>query len=113
MRKVKNALKTGGMFISREPVAYARWLKTVRNLFPVNNQEDLSDQQPLGAAEFSILYKHFPDIRMRHYRLMARVDCITNNLSLIRVLARLDNLLLRLPGSSSLAGDVVMWASKR
>ena len=113
MPKIVQALKPGGMFISREPVAYARWLKALRGLVPVGSDTDDPNQQPFRDSEFLIVRKYFPDLCMRHYRILARADLITTNLSIIRMLARADNLLLLVPGSAALAGDIVMWARKK
>jgi 2-polyprenyl-3-methyl-5-hydroxy-6-metoxy-1,4-benzoquinol methylase len=113
MEKLFLALKPGGMFISREPIAYARWLKRLRGLFPTDPEDTSPDEQPLRETEFATIRKYFPEISMHHYRILSRIDCWTNSLFLIRNCARLDNILLHLPGSRSLAGDVVMWGWKR
>ncbi|MFX0196605.1 MAG: class I SAM-dependent methyltransferase [Candidatus Hodarchaeota archaeon] len=112
MQKIERALKPAGMFISREPNAYAKWLKRIRKLFPIETTDPNSDEQPLRSSEFLIIKKYFPGLCIRHFRILARADLLTNNLPIIRFLARADNLLLSLPGSSALAGDVVMWARK-
>jgi 2-polyprenyl-3-methyl-5-hydroxy-6-metoxy-1,4-benzoquinol methylase len=113
MKKLFLALKPGGMFISREPIVYARWLKKLRSLFPTDPEDVSPDEQPFRDIEFKIMRKYLPNITIRHYRILARVDCLTNNLFLIRNCARFDNVLLHFPGSKSLAGDVVMWGIKR
>ena len=113
MHKIKHALKPGGMFISREPVTYARWLKQIRDLFPkCSEKEDDPNEQPFRDHEFKIVNKHFPNLSVRPYRILARADYVVNNLFIIRTLARADNLLFRFPGTTSLAGDVIMWARK-
>ena len=112
MNKIHRALKPGGMFISREPIAYAQWLKNIRNLFFVKKEGEISEEQPFRESEFLAVSKYFPRFSNRHYRILGRVDQVTNILPVIRVFARVDNLLLQLPGATRLAGDVVMWAKK-
>jgi 2-polyprenyl-3-methyl-5-hydroxy-6-metoxy-1,4-benzoquinol methylase len=112
MSKLYRALKPGGIFVSREPVAYANWLKVIRNNLPIGQDEEDPNEQPFRESEILILKKFFPDLCLRYYRILARADQMTNNLNIIRTFARVDNFLFILPGSSSLAGDVVMWAKK-
>jgi len=112
MQKIHCALKPGGMFISREPIAYAQWLRNIRNIFSAKRVGEISEEQPFRDSEFLVVSKYFPDISNRYYRIFGRVDRITSNLPIIRAFARLDNLLLRLPGTKKLAGDVVLWAKK-
>ena len=109
--KIDRALKPEGLFIAREPVAYARWLKAFRKITPTQG-EATEDEQPLRDSEIAITRRHFPDLHLRHYRILARADCVTKRLALIRMLARLDNALFMFPRIASLAGNVVMWSRK-
>jgi len=111
MNKIDRALKPGGMFIASEPIAYARWLKALRQLVPVRT-DVTPDEQPFRDSEFAIVRKYFPDLQLRHFRILRRADCITTYLPVLRILGRVDNLLLRLPGTTALAGNVVMWSTK-
>jgi 2-polyprenyl-3-methyl-5-hydroxy-6-metoxy-1,4-benzoquinol methylase len=105
------ALRPGGLFVAREPIAYARWLKWVRRLTPVR-EEATPDEQPLRPQDFAVLRRHFGPLRSRPFRLLARVDRLTRRLPLIALAARVDNLLFALPGLKRLAGNVVVWARK-
>ena len=105
------AMKPGGRFIAREPVRYAGWLQRLRRLVPVR-VEATPDERPFGPAEFAAVAKRFPGLRRRYFRLLARIDRLTPSLPSIAWAARLDNLLLRVPGAACLAGNVVMWGDK-
>lgn len=111
LQRVYRALKPGGRFIAREPVAYAKTLKWIRGFLPPKI-EATPDEQPLRQSEMELIAKYFPGFESRYYRILARVDKVTNTLPLIAAAARLDNLLLWIPGARSLAGNVVIWADK-
>jgi 2-polyprenyl-3-methyl-5-hydroxy-6-metoxy-1,4-benzoquinol methylase len=111
MDGVARWLKPGGLFIAREPVAYAGWLKAVRGLVPVA-VDATDDEQPLRQAEFDVIAARFPDLRRRYFRILARADRLGAGLPVLRGLARLDNALLKLPGAAGLAGNVVVWGKK-
>ena len=111
MKRIHGALRTGGLFIAREPVAYAPWLKAIRSVVPVH-VPTTPDEQPLRASEFEIIESVFPDLKRQYYRILARADRVTASLRIIALLAKLDRLLLKVPMAQSLAGNVVMWAKK-
>lgn len=111
MDGVRRWLKPGGVFVAREPVAYAGWLKAVRGLVPVT-VDATDDEQPLRPAEFAVIAARFPDLRRRYFRILARADRLGAGLPVLRGLARIDNALLALPGAKGLAGNVVVWGTK-
>jgi 2-polyprenyl-3-methyl-5-hydroxy-6-metoxy-1,4-benzoquinol methylase len=111
LARLAQALRPGGLFVAREPLAYAGWLKALRRLVPVR-VDATPDEQPLRPQEVALVRRHFPRLQCRHFRILARLDRLTGRLPLLRAAARLDNLLLRLPGAAALAGNVVLWARK-
>jgi len=111
MDGVRRWLKPGGVFVAREPVAYAGWLKAVRRLVPVR-VDATDDEQPLRPEDFDVIRRRIPDLRRRYFRVLARADRLGVGLPLLRGLARLDNALLALPGARGLAGNVVVWGTK-
>jgi hypothetical protein len=111
MERIRDALRPGGLFNAREPVAYAGWLKAIRRLVPVHVPAT-PDEQPLRQSEFRIIESVFPNLHREYYGILARADRLTGNLRIIGALARIDRFFLRFPVARSLAGNAVIWAEK-
>jgi SAM-dependent methyltransferase len=109
--KLHRALRPGGLLIAREPVVYAAWLRTLRRLVPVR-VDTTPDEQPFRRCDFEVVRRYFPNLETMAFRLFARADRITGDMRVLRPLARLDRVVLSLPGTTSLAGNVVMWAHR-
>jgi len=110
MQSVYDSLRPGGLFVSCEPIAYNRILKKFSHFAP--NREFTPDECPLRPSEFEIIRKYFPHLETRYYRLFGRSNLFTQNLTIIKMTAMLDNLLFLMPGMKGFAGNVVMWATK-
>lgn len=108
---IYSTLVPGGLFIAREPIAYAKWLKKVRSFVPVR-EPCTPDEQPLRDVDFQIIKNYFSDIHKTYFRLLARIDVMKAPLKMIAAAARIDNCLLHIPGFSKLAGEAVFWTTK-
>ena len=105
------ALRPGGLFVSTEPLALPRWLESVKDRMPVA-RNGTPDEQPLRKAELDIVRHYFPDLQMRRYRILSRIDRFTNSVPLIGFVSALDNVLLVVPPARLLSSVAVMWARK-
>jgi 2-polyprenyl-3-methyl-5-hydroxy-6-metoxy-1,4-benzoquinol methylase len=113
MDKFRKALKPQGLFIAREPVAYPAWLKTIRKAMgPIVPYEHSPGEQPLRDQEFSIIRKHFPSLDKKYFRISARIDVLHPPRYVFEFAARIDSMLLLLPGVHRFAGNAVLWAYK-
>ena len=111
VRKAKNALKPGGQFIAREPVAYARWLKAIRRSVPVQTSTT-PDEQSLRRRELAIILEHFPNATLKYFEIVSRIRSLTNKGWVVAGARRVDHLLLKIPGANTLAGLVVICAKR-
>lgn len=105
------ALRPGGLFVSAEPLALPRWFESIRDRMPVA-RNGTPDEQPLRKADLDIVRGYFPDLRMRWYRVLSRIDRFTNSVPLIGFVSALDNVLLAAPPARALSSVAVMWARK-
>jgi 2-polyprenyl-3-methyl-5-hydroxy-6-metoxy-1,4-benzoquinol methylase len=117
MSMAYNALKPGGLFVSWEPIAYARWIRKFDPVVKIlggrlPKAEDFTpDECPLRPSEFEIIRRYFPDLQMKHYDLL-RGGRFTRNLKILKFIRQIDNCLLAIPGMKKLVGGAVMWAYK-
>ena len=112
MQCAYDALKPGGLFVSTEPVAYARWLKKFAKFRPGWSPDCYTpDECPLRPSEFEIIRRYFPNLQMKYYGL-SRAGRFFRDLNVIKFIHRIDHCLLLIPGMKKLAGYVVMWAYK-
>ena len=105
------ALRPGGVFVSTEPLALPRWFESVRDKLPVA-RNGTPDEQPLRKAELDIVRRYFPDLRLRWYRILSRIDRFTNSVQVIGLVSAIDNVLLAVPPARMLSSVAVMWARK-
>lgn len=111
IRGALRALRPGGLFVSTEPLALPRWLRFIRGKAPVA-RNGTPDEQPLSNSELDIVRRHFPDMQLRRYRILSRIDRFTNSVPLIGFVSAVDNVLLAAPAARALSSVAVMWARK-
>ena len=112
-------VKPEGLLVFAEPVNLFHALRRLRFMIPVET-EATPDERPLVRSEVELVRRYVPDLRMRHYGLLGRLDqfilinfnyeqspplrrAIVNGIDLV------DYGLLSLPGLSRLGGSCVMY----
>jgi 2-polyprenyl-3-methyl-5-hydroxy-6-metoxy-1,4-benzoquinol methylase len=111
--------KAGALMIFAEPVNFNQTLRRIRFMVPVKT-DHTPDERPLEFGEIEILRRYIPDLRIRHYLLLGRLDRFTlvrNNYersmwprrALSNSYAWFDWLALSLPGVRRLAGSAIMY----
>ena len=95
MKTAYETLRPGGLFVACEPIAYHSSLKKFSRFAP-GSQNFTPDECPLRPSEFEIIRRYFPKLHLRYYRLFARVDRFTKNLSLIKAAGWLDSIVLNI-----------------
>ncbi len=114
----------GGVVSFAEPVSESRALRRLRRLLPTA-QEVTADERPLEPADLARLRRHLPDLALRRFGLLGRLDrfvlagcCSYEGSSWPRrafanVTAAADRVLLALPGLARLGSSAVMWGHPR
>ena len=112
-----------GLLLFAEPINQANALRRLRLMVPVKT-EATPGERPLLRSEIELVKRYVPDLRMRHYTLLGRLDrfilvdfnyerspalrrAIVNGIGLI------DYALLSLPAVRRLGGYAVMYGHPR
>jgi 2-polyprenyl-3-methyl-5-hydroxy-6-metoxy-1,4-benzoquinol methylase len=114
--------KPGALFVFSEPVSLVPWLRKLRKGVPIHT-DATPDERPLEKAELSIILRHLPNLEMRWFHLLGRLDRFIlrdNNYErapLVRrlltdALGRVDELVLSVPHLQALGGMCVMYGWK-
>lgn len=123
IRSVVGWVRPGGRLVFAEPVNLCPALRRLRNLIPVRT-EATPGERPMLRVEIELLRRHIPDLTIRHYGLVGRLDrfiLVNYNYersSAIRRVAvnainALDWGLLSLPTVQSLGGTAVLYGHVR
>lgn len=113
----------GARFICSEPVSMARWLRRLRLLLPIP-VHGTPDERPLEPRDIAVIRRYFPNLRLRYFNFLVRIAdkflLAGDNYeltpswrrSIYDLAARLDRVILRVPGLQCLASGVVMSAHR-
>ncbi len=111
--------KRAGLLLFSEPVNLANPLRVLRSMIPVHT-DATPDERPLVKAELDLLKRYIPNLRLRHYSLLGRLDqfiltdCNYERSSIFRrtivnAIDGVDYALLSLPLIKRLGGICVMY----
>ena len=119
MERLAHWAKPGALMVFGEPVNLCPALRRVRLRIPVHT-DATPGERPLERDEISLLRRHLPDLRVRHFGLLGRLDrfvLVNHNYERSRWLRRavanacaaMDWAPLALRGVERLGGSAVLW----
>ena len=119
MERLVHWAKPGAPMVFGEPVNLCPALRRLRLRIPVHT-DATPGERPLERDEISLLRRHLPDLRARHFGLLGRLDrfvLVNHNYERSRWLRRvvanacasIDCAPLSLPGFDRLGGSAVLW----
>jgi len=119
VRRLSRWVKDDGLIVFSEPVNLFEPLRRLRRLVPVHT-DATPGERPLVPAELEIVRKYVPDLRIRHYMLLGRLDrfvLVNYNYerssafrrAIVSAIDLLDYGLLSLPLIDRLAGVCVLY----
>lgn len=119
MQKLTLWTKPGGLMLFSEPINFNNTLRRLRFKLPIKT-DATPDERPLEPADFTMVKRFLPDLRIRFYSLFGRLNrfiLIGYNFErspywrqmLVNALACLDYALLSMPVIRNLAGYAVFY----
>lgn len=119
LRHLVRWCKRSGLLLFSEPLNLSNALRRLRALIPVHT-EVTPGERPLIKAELRLLQRYIPDLRMKHYNLLGRLDpfIVTNfnyerssagRRAVVNLLDLVDYALLSLPLVKRLGGVGVLY----
>lgn len=120
MRNLVRWARPGGLLSFCEPVARSRSLRRLRLLLPIRAGDATPDERPLEERDLTIVRRHVPDLSLRHFGMLGRIDSFVltrwnyeRSSPLRRGVVSLTNaidwMLLSLPLLDRLGSLSVMW----
>ena len=111
--------KPEALMLFAEPTNFNDTLRKIRFMIPVRS-DATPDERPLEPAEINILRSHIPDLQVRAFRLLGRLDrfiltsgnyerSVWPRRATSNTIAVLDYLLLSLPGIDRFGGTAVIY----
>jgi 2-polyprenyl-3-methyl-5-hydroxy-6-metoxy-1,4-benzoquinol methylase len=121
--KLTEWAKPEALLLFAEPINFNNSLRRVRFMLPVGT-EATPDERPIEPAEVDIIRKYIPDLQVRAFSLVGRLDrfilpngnyerSVWPRRALSNSVAMLDYLLLSLPGINRLGGTAVIYGHAR
>lgn len=115
--------KPDALMMFAEPVNFNRTLRRIRFMIPVKT-DATPDERPLEPAEIDVLRRYIPDLQMRGFTLLGRLDrfiLVHYNYerspwprrAISNLCAIFDWLVLSIPGVRNLAGSAVIHGRPR
>ena len=119
MRRLVRWAKPGAIIMFGEPMNLSPWLRRLRMMLPVKT-DATPDERPLERAEVDIISRHLPDLQIRHFSLLDRLNrfvLVDHNYegssaprrAVSSVLNSIDYAVLSIPGLKKLGGTSVMF----
>jgi len=119
VRQLARWVKEDGLIVFSEPVNLFEPLRQLRRLVPVHT-DATPGERPLVQSELEIVRRYVPDLRIRHYMLLGRLDrfvLVNYNYerssavrrAIVNAIDLLDYALLSLPLIDRLAGACVLY----
>jgi 2-polyprenyl-3-methyl-5-hydroxy-6-metoxy-1,4-benzoquinol methylase len=123
LKKLMACAKPGALLVFSEPVNFNAGLRRIRFLFPIHT-EVTPGERPLEPVEIVLLRSYIPDLRIRSFSLLGRLDrfvLVNYNYerspgwrrAISSALAAADAVFLRIPGVARLAGTAVLYGHAR
>jgi 2-polyprenyl-3-methyl-5-hydroxy-6-metoxy-1,4-benzoquinol methylase len=119
MDRLAHFAKPGALMMFAEPVNFNQTLRRIRFMAPVKT-DHTPDERPLEAGEIETIRRHLPDLRIRHFLLLGRLDrftlrrCNYERSSWLRraisnCSALVDWVALSIPGLCRLGGFAILY----
>ena len=119
MRNLVRWAKPGAIVVFGEPMNLSPWLRQLRLMLPVKT-DATPDERPLERSEVDIITRYLPDLQVRHFNLLARLNrfvlpdhnyerASSPQRAAVNALTAVDYAVLSLPVLNTLGGTAVLY----